>query len=71
MAIFSWSEAKLLDTSLSSLDGYFSQPPVKAQTLTGGLTNRCGKRVSVNGAAYVWMWITPLTNAIVITRQKA
>ncbi|KZX69647.1 thiamine kinase [Vibrio sp. HI00D65] len=70
MAIFSWSEAKLLDTSLSSLDGYFSQPPVKAQTLTGGLTNRCWKLVSVNGAEYVWRPITPITNAFFISRHE-
>ena len=70
MAIFSWSEAKLLDTSLSSLDGYFSQPPVKAQTLTGGLTNRCWKLVSVNGAEYVWRPITPITNAFFISRYE-
>ena len=70
MAIFSWSEAKLLDTSLSSLDGYFSQPPVKAQTLTGGLTNRCWKLISVNGAQYVWRPITPITNAFFISRHE-
>ena len=70
MAIFSWSEAKLLDTSLSSLDGYFSQPPAKAQTLAGGLTNRCWKLVSVNGAEYVWRPITPITNAFFISRHE-
>ncbi|CAH7316056.1 Thiamine kinase [Vibrio chagasii] len=70
MAIFSWSEAKLLDTSLISLDGYFSQPPVKAQTLTGGLTNRCWKLVSAGGAEYVWRPITPITNAFFISRHE-
>ncbi|WP_434566883.1 phosphotransferase [Vibrio chagasii] len=70
MAIFSWSEAKLLDTSLTSLDGYFSQPPVKAQTLTGGLTNRCWKLVSADGAEYVWRPITPITNAFFISRHE-
>jgi len=70
MAIFSWSEAKLLDTSLSSLDGYFSQPPVKAQTLTGGLTNRCWKLVSSDGDEYVWRPITPITNAFFISRHE-
>lgn len=70
MAIFSWSEAKLLDSSLSSLDGYFSQPPVKAQTLTGGLTNRCWKLVSADGAEYVWRPITPITNAFFISRHE-
>lgn len=70
MAIFSWSEAKLLDTSLSSLDGYFSQPPVKAQTLTGGLTNRCWKLVSADGDEYVWRPITPITNAFFISRHE-
>ncbi|MDA0151752.1 phosphotransferase [Vibrio sp. Makdt] len=70
MAIFSWSEAKLLDTSLISLDGYFSPPPVKAQTLTGGLTNRCWKLVSADGAEYVWRPITPITNAFFISRYE-
>ena len=70
MAIFSWSEAKLLDTSLSSLDGYFSQPPVKAQTLTGGLTNRCWKLVFADGSEYVWRPITPITNAFFISRHE-
>ncbi|MCG9638353.1 phosphotransferase [Vibrio sp. Isolate34] len=70
MAIFSWSEAKLLDTSLSSLDGYFSKPPVRAQTLTGGLTNRCWKLVSADGTAYVWRPITPITKAFFISRHE-
>ena len=70
MAIFSWSEAKLLDTSLSSLDGYFSESPVRAQTLTGGLTNRCWKLVSADGTAYVWRPITPITKAFFISRHE-
>ncbi|MEZ8743118.1 phosphotransferase [Vibrio sp. 10N.261.49.A5] len=70
MAIFSWSEAKLLDTSLSSLDGYFSEPPIRAQTLTGGLTNRCWKLVLADGTAYVWRPITPITKAFFISRHE-
>ncbi|MDN3699869.1 phosphotransferase [Vibrio artabrorum] len=70
MAIFSWSEAKLLDTSLSSLDGYFSDPPIRAQTLTGGLTNRCWKLVLVDGTEYVWRPITPITKAFFISRHE-
>lgn len=70
MAIFSWSEAKLLDTSMSSLDGYFSEPPIRAQTLTGGLTNRCWKLVSADEKAYVWRPITPITNAFFISRHE-
>ncbi|MFS1460377.1 thiamine kinase [Vibrio lentus] len=70
MAIFSWPEAKLLDTSLSSLDGYFSEPPVRAQTLTGGLTNRCWKLVLADGTAYVWRPITPITKAFFISRHE-
>ncbi len=41
MAWFSWQQAKQLDPSLNALDGFFSEPPVKVQTVTGGLTNRC------------------------------
>ncbi|MCZ4309350.1 phosphotransferase [Vibrio atlanticus] len=70
MAIFSWSEAKLLDTSLSSLDGYLSEPPIRAQTLTGGLTNRCWKLVLADGTAYVWRPITPITKAFFISRHE-
>lgn len=70
MAIFSWSEAKLLDTSLSSLDSHFSEPPIRAQTLTGGLTNRCWKLVSAGGTEYVWRPITPITKAFFISRHE-
>lgn len=40
MAWFSWQQAKQLDPSLNALDGFFTEPPVKVQTVTGGLTNR-------------------------------
>ncbi len=36
MAWFSWQQAKQLDPSLNALDGFFSEPPVKVQTVTGG-----------------------------------
>lgn len=36
MAWFSWQQAKQLDPSLNALDGFFTEPPVKVQTVTGG-----------------------------------
>lgn len=36
MAWFSWQQAKQLDPSLNALDGFFTEPPVKVQTITGG-----------------------------------
>ncbi|MGF1755429.1 phosphotransferase [Vibrio makurazakiensis] len=70
MAIFAWSEAKLLDSSLSSLDDFFIIPPVSAQTLTGGLTNRCWKLVSAQGEVFVWRPTTSITEAFSITRHQ-
>lgn len=68
MARMSWSEACQLDSSLLSLDHFFSVPPDYAQTLTGGLTNRCWKVVSSNGEAYVWRPATQITKAFSISR---
>ena len=70
MAIFCWEEAKKLDASLGSLDGYFDVPPTKAQTLTGGLTNRCWKLETSDGKAYVWRPITSITDAFGISRHE-
>lgn len=70
MAIFSWSEAKLLDTSLSSLESYFSEPLTKVQTLTGGLTNRCWKLLASDGKEYVWRPTTAITRAFCISRDE-
>ena len=49
MARMSWHEACALDPTLQSVAHYFSFPPEYAQTLTGGLTNRCWKIVSQEG----------------------
>ena len=70
MAIFCWSEAKKLDASLGSLDDYFDVPPVKAQTLTGGLTNRCWKIETGEGKAFVWRPATSITEAFGISRHE-
>ena len=43
-------------------------PPDYAQTLTGGLTNRCWKIVASDGRAYVWRPNTPITKAFSISR---
>ena len=70
MARMSWREACQLDSSLSSLQHFFSVPPDYAQTLTGGLTNRCWKIVETNGKAYVWRPITSITQAFSISRAQ-
>ncbi|MGY3570146.1 phosphotransferase [Vibrio paucivorans] len=68
MARMSWHEACQLDSSLLSLDHFFKVPPSYAQTLTGGLTNRCWKVVLPNGDSYVWRPNTPITKAFSISR---
>ncbi|MGC9403445.1 phosphotransferase [Vibrio genomosp. F10 str. 9ZC157] len=68
MARMSWQEACLLDVSLQSLDHFFNCCPIYAQTLTGGLTNRCWKVVLPNNDCYVWRPITPITTAFAISR---
>lgn len=70
MARMSWKEACQLDTSLVSLDSFFHRAPEFAQTLTGGLTNRCWKVVLPSGQAYVWRPITPITKAFSISRHQ-
>jgi len=68
MARMSWSEACHLDRSLLSLEHFFSIPPDYAQTLTGGLTNRCWKVVTTDGKSYVWRPVTHITKAFSISR---
>lgn len=68
MARMSWQEACQLDASLVSLNHFFDLPPDYAQTLTGGLTNRCWKVVAADGFAYVWRPNTPITKAFSISR---
>ncbi|MCK6262802.1 phosphotransferase [Vibrio sp. ZSDE26] len=68
MARMSWQEACQLDVSLQSLNHFFSLPPSYAQTLTGGLTNRCWKVVLPDDNTYVWRPTTPITNAFAISR---
>jgi thiamine kinase len=67
-----WSEAIKLDPSLSSLTDYLSDElaPIHAQTLVGGLTNRCWKVTCVNGHHYVWRPITELTKMFSISRSQ-
>lgn len=68
MARMSWREACNLDHTLTSLEGFFSIPPGYAQTLTGGLTNRCWKIIAEDGPAFVWRPNTPITQAFSISR---
>ncbi|WP_114784453.1 phosphotransferase [Vibrio tetraodonis] len=68
MAIMAWQEACQLDTSLRSLDHFFSTPPEYAQTLTGGLTNRCWKVKTHSSDCFVWRPSTHITKALSISR---
>ena len=68
MARMSWHEACQLDGSLKSLDHFFSLSPDYAQTLTGGLTNRCWKVVTQSGDCFVWRSNTSITKAFSISR---
>ncbi|EID0695309.1 thiamine kinase [Vibrio parahaemolyticus] len=70
MAWFSWQQAKQLDPSLNALDGFFSEPPVKVQTVTGGLTNRCWRLESSQGLAYVWRPTSNVCKAFSISRHN-
>lgn len=68
MARMSWKEACKLDPTLQGLTHFFSFPPDYAQTLTGGLTNRCWKVVCAQGKAFVWRPTTLITKAFSISR---
>lgn len=68
MARMSWREACQLDPTLQSLTHFFAYPPEYAQTLTGGLTNRCWKVMCQHGLAYVWRPATAITKAFSISR---
>lgn len=70
MARMSWKEACKLDPSLKGVTQFFSFPPEYAQTLTGGLTNRCWKVVCSQGKAYVWRPTTLITKAFSISRYQ-
>ncbi|MHB9954836.1 thiamine kinase [Vibrio campbellii] len=70
MAWFSWQQAKQLDPSLNTLDGFFTSPPVKVQTVTGGLTNRCWRLESSEGLAYVWRPTSNVCKAFAISRHN-
>ncbi|QXO19098.1 MULTISPECIES: phosphotransferase [Vibrio] len=70
MARMSWKEACKLDPTLQGLTHFFSFPPEYAQTLTGGLTNRCWKVVCSQGKAYVWRPTTLITKAFSISRYQ-
>lgn len=68
MARMAWREACQLDPTLQSLAHFFAFPPEYAQTLTGGLTNRCWKVVCADGATYVWRPASFITKAFSISR---
>ncbi|MGO1298453.1 MAG: phosphotransferase [Vibrio sp.] len=68
MAKIAWTDACQLDNSLASLGQYFNATPKYAQTLAGGLTNRCWKIDMPGQGCFVWRPISPLTQAFAISR---
>ncbi|WP_217512630.1 phosphotransferase [Vibrio metschnikovii] len=68
MAKMSWREACRLDTTLASLTHFFPSPPEYAQTLVGGLTNRCWRIERSADEHYVWRPVTTITKAFAISR---
>lgn len=70
MARMPWRDACRLDNSLASLDHFFKSPPDYAQTLSGGLTNRCWKVVLTNGECYVWRPNSQMLQAFSISRYQ-
>ncbi len=70
MALFSWPQAKQLDPTLNALDVFFIEPPVKVQTLTAGLTNRCWRIETADGLAYVWRPLSKVCQAFLISRHN-
>lgn len=69
MALFSWTKGKQLEPTLRVLDGFFSEPPVKVQPLSGGLTNRCWRLDTRGGGAYVWRPLSKVCQAFCISRH--
>lgn len=70
MARMSWSEACQLDPSLASLTHFFRETPTVAQTLAGGLTNRCWKIDMPGSPSTVWRPSTDVTQAFSISRHQ-
>ncbi|MDW6003678.1 phosphotransferase [Vibrio mangrovi] len=70
MARMSWYEACQLDPSLTSLTHIFRETPEVAQTLTGGLTNRCWKIEFPGQPPVVWRPATDVTQAFSISRHQ-
>ncbi|MCG3758707.1 thiamine kinase [Vibrio cincinnatiensis] len=70
MARMSWREACQLDPTLQSLTHFFTSTPEYAQTLTGGLTNRCWKITHTADQVFVWRPITLITKGLSISRAQ-
>ncbi|SJL82867.1 phosphotransferase [Vibrio palustris] len=68
MAKIAWTDACQLDESLRSLEQFFNAAPEYAQTLAGGLTNRCWKIDMPGQGSFVWRPISSLTQAFAISR---
>lgn len=66
----SWNEATSLDESLLALNDYFETPPLIAEILAGGLTNRCWKISSYDGLSYVWRPTSHISYRFGISRAR-
>ncbi|MCE0492865.1 phosphotransferase [Vibrio salinus] len=70
MARIPWDEACTFDSSLSALGKVWGTLPSYAETLSGGLTNRCWKIYGEDGKPYIWRPVTDLTRELSISRQQ-
>ncbi|GEM74868.1 phosphotransferase [Vibrio sagamiensis] len=70
MAWLSWQQAKRQESSLLSLDDFFTTPPVAAQMLTGGLTNRCWRVKDSLNQEYVWRPLSQMCQSFAISRNN-
>ncbi|AUI85747.1 thiamine kinase [Vibrio azureus] len=64
-----WQQAKRQEPSLLSLDDFFTVPPVAAQMLTGGLTNRCWRVKDSINKEYVWRPLSQACQLFAISRD--
>ncbi|SHO58865.1 phosphotransferase [Vibrio quintilis] len=70
MARMSWQEACLLEPSLVSVSGLMKESPLIAETLIGGLTNRCWKVEFHEHVPVVWRPSTTVTKHFSVSRHQ-
>lgn len=70
MARFSWTDACRLDPTLASLTHFSGCEPKFAESLLGGLTNRCWLIHAHDQTRYVWRPHSPVSEAFAISRYQ-